>query len=171
MRSPDDGVLLAAIVDGDKYEQSQRTKKFKPPLINKYNLITILSYCIFIGFIAKFAILSSDDKNLSFGGVLAGDILNGLIYIILPLIILITIFWFMFFCGNNYVTCDRDELIHELKSELKLFKIFERLRYVEKENIVFDPITGLEAPAEETCIHKLLEDILSHESNNISKKN
>lgn len=31
MRPPNDGVLLAAIVDGDKYEQSQRTKKSKPP--------------------------------------------------------------------------------------------------------------------------------------------
>lgn len=32
-----------------------------------------------------------------------------------------------------------------------------RLRYVENEHIVFDPVTGREVPAERTCINELVE--------------
>ncbi|MCL7172620.1 hypothetical protein [Escherichia coli] len=38
-----------------------------------------------------------------------------------------------------------------------LQKIYDRLRYVENEHIVFDPVTGREVPAERTCINELVE--------------
>lgn len=53
-----------------------------------------------------------------------------------------------------------------LKQKLRI-DVYHRLRYVESDHVVFDPITGREVPAERACINKLIE-ALADESNNVS---
>lgn len=54
------------------------------------------------------------------------------------------------------------------KTKLRI-DVYRRLRYVESDHVVFDPITGREVPAERTCINKLIEALVD-ESNDISKE-
>ncbi|ELJ3748023.1 hypothetical protein QQT77_004377 [Salmonella enterica] len=82
------------------------------------------------------------------------------------------VFLFQIFIGDR-----REKLKHaELDVKLDVIKIkarqkiYDRLRYVENEHIVFDPVTGREVPAERTCINKLIEALVD-ESNDISKRN
>ncbi|ELZ6345040.1 hypothetical protein U0O66_004945 [Salmonella enterica] len=46
-------------------------------------------------------------------------------------------------------------------------KIYKRLRYVENDHIVFDPVTGREVPAKWACIHKVIDEIIADKSNNV----
>ncbi|MGI5806436.1 hypothetical protein ACRYKZ_23965 [Escherichia coli] len=55
------------------------------------------------------------------------------------------------------------------KTKLRI-DVYHRLRYVESDHVVFDPITGREVPAERACINKLIEALVD-ESNDISKRN
>ncbi|EFI7835021.1 TPA: hypothetical protein ACG329_004428 [Escherichia coli] len=55
------------------------------------------------------------------------------------------------------------------KTKLRI-GVYDRLRYVESDHVVFAPVTGREVPAERTCINKLIEALVD-ESNDISKRN
>ncbi|MBV6339227.1 hypothetical protein KVP20_24725, partial [Klebsiella pneumoniae] len=72
---------------------------------------------------------------------------------------------------NQRVSLGRNDLLIRTFPKTKLrIDVYRRLRYVESDHVVFDPITGREVPAERTCINKLIEALVD-ESNDISKRN
>lgn len=82
------------------------------------------------------------------------------------LVIIIAMIWFLFFSSKR----EKEELTRvereAAKTKLRI-DVYHRLRYVESDHVVFDPITGREVPAERACINKLIE-ALADESNNVS---
>lgn len=85
------------------------------------------------------------------------------------LVIIIAMIWFLFFSSKR----EKEELTRvereAAKTKLRI-DVYRRLRYVESDHVVFDPITGREVPAERACINKLIEALVD-ESNDISKRN
>lgn len=85
------------------------------------------------------------------------------------LVIIIAMIWFLFFSSKR----EKEELTRvereAAKTKLRI-DVYHRLRYVESDHVVFDPITGREVPAERACINKLIEALVD-ESNDISKRN
>ncbi|EBY7093663.1 hypothetical protein D5903_25335 [Salmonella enterica subsp. enterica serovar Stanley] len=89
---------------------------------------------------------------------------------VVPFLVIITaMIWFLFFSSKR----EKEELTRvereAAKTKLRI-DVYHRLRYVESDHVVFDPITGREVPAERTCINKLIEALVD-ESNDISKRN
>ncbi|ECI5052741.1 hypothetical protein EY329_03035 [Shigella sonnei] len=64
--------------------------------------------------------------------------------------------WFLFFSSKR----EKEELTrveHEAAKTKLRIDVYHRLRYVESDHVVFDPVTGREVPAERTCINELVE--------------
>ncbi|EDT2062180.1 hypothetical protein OIF15_004367 [Salmonella enterica] len=74
--------------------------------------------------------------------------------------------WFLFFSSKR----EKEELTrveHEAAKTKLRIDVYHRLRYVESDHVVFDPITGREVPAKWACIHKVIDEIIADKSNNV----
>lgn len=141
--------LFIGGVSGSKQEQTQRAKNFESPkeeeysLLNVYgSIIKVLVFGVLFGLSARLFTFLSDT-----GSDLAEPVTTTTA------------------TGKR----EKEELTRvereAAKTKLRI-DVYHRLRYVESDHVVFDPITGREVPAERACINKLIE-ALADESNNV----
>ncbi len=182
--------LFIGGVSGSKQEQTQRAKNFESPkeeeycLLNVYgSIIKVLVFGVLFGLSARlFTSLSNTGSDFAepvttttatgkiqsiMGGMAE---MVSILGTVVPFLVIITaMIWFLFFSSKR----EKEELTRvereAAKTKLRI-DVYRRLRYVESDHVVFDPITGREVPAERTCINKLIEALVD-ESNDISKRN
>ncbi|EAA5483209.1 hypothetical protein D6C39_003365 [Escherichia coli] len=182
--------LFIGGVSGSKQEQTQRAKNFESPkeeeysLLNVYgSIIKILVFGVLFGLSSRlFTFLSDTGSDFAepvttttatgkIQSILGGmaEMVSILGTVVPFLVIIIAMIWFLFFSSKR----EKEELTRvereAAKTKLRI-DVYHRLRYVESDHVVFDPITGREVPAERACINKLIEALVD-ESNDISKRN
>ncbi|EFA4846896.1 hypothetical protein E0G64_23180 [Escherichia coli] len=182
--------LFIGGVSGSKQEQTQRAKNFESPkeeeysLLNVYgSIIKILVFGVLFGLSSRlFTFLSDTGSDFAepvttttatgkIQSILGGmaEMVSILGTVVPFLVIIIAMIWFLFFSSKR----EKEELTrveHEAAKTKLRIDVYHRLRYVESDHVVFDPITGREVPAERACIKKLIEALVD-ESNDISKRN
>ncbi|EOS9525983.1 hypothetical protein ACNKW8_004542 [Salmonella enterica] len=177
--------LFIGIMGGEKLEQTQRAKEFEAPEEKKNNpiniykpMIIILAFGVLFSLVPKFiSALSpfpSEDENLlSNSGTISvmanaqstlTDAVDLLSYLIPCLAIFFAVIWLIFFSDEKR----KEELKRAEQEKIRIKarkEIYHRLRYIENEHIVFDPVTGREVPAERTCINELIEALADGKNN------
>lgn len=169
--------LFIGGVSGSKQEQTQRAKNFESPkeeeysLLNVYgSIIKVLVFGVLFGLSARlFTFLSDTGSDFAepvttttatgkIQSILGGmaEMVSILGTVVPFLVIIIAMIWFLFFSSKR----EKEELTRvereAAKTKLRI-DVYHRLRYVESDHVVFDPITGREVPAERACINKLIE--------------
>ncbi len=163
---------------GSKQEQTQRAKNFESPkpkeeeysLLNVYSpIIKVLVLGVIYGFSARFFTFLSDTNSGFDEPVTAAtdtgkiqtflDVVVGGMAVIAPfLAIIIAFIWFLFFSSER----EKEELTRvereAAKTKLRI-DVYNRLRYVENDHVVFDPLTGREVSAEPLYITKLIDEL------------
>lgn len=163
---------------GSKQEQTQRAKNFESPkpkeeecsLLNVYSpIIKVLVLGVIFGFSARFFTFLSDTNSGFDEPVTAAtdtgkiqtflDVVVGGMAVIAPfLAIIIAFIWFLFFSSER----EKEELTRvereAAKTKLRI-DVYNRLRYVESDHVVFDPLTGREVSAEPLYITKLIDEL------------
>ncbi|MCU6344907.1 hypothetical protein KSU16_23210 [Escherichia coli] len=163
---------------GSKQEQTQRAKNFESPkpkeeeysLLNVYSpIIKVLVLGVIFGFSARFFTFLSDTNSGFDEPVTAAtdtgkiqtflDVVVGGMAVIAPfLAIIIAFIWFLFFSSER----EKEELTRvereAAKTKLRI-DVYNRLRYVENDHVVFDPLTGREVSAEPLYITKLIDEL------------
>lgn len=140
MRNANEGVSLSEIVT------KATLRKFGIRGVNKYEKYTVIIITV------AFFILESAAGRAKDTFAVAIKVLS---YMLPCTAIIMAVIWIIFFIGDR-----REKLKHAELDVIKIKarqKIYDRLRYVENEHIVFDPVTGREVPAERTCINELVE--------------
>ncbi|EIK0878092.1 hypothetical protein LJT71_004408 [Escherichia coli] len=163
---------------GSKQEQTQRAKNFESPkpkeeeysLLNVYSpIIKVLVLGVIFGFSARFFTFLSDTNSGFDEPVTAATdtgkiqtflngVVGGMADIAPFLAIIIAFIWFLFFSSER----EQEELSRvereAAKTKLRI-DVYNRLRYVESDHIVFDPLTGREVLAEPLYITKLIDEL------------
>ncbi|EFA5534075.1 hypothetical protein CVW21_RS22830 [Escherichia coli] len=159
MRNANEGVSLTeailAIRGIDKYASYKTIKTIKTIIITIVLIILALAF---------FSLVSS---LVSAAGRVAVAI-QAVCYLCLCMAIII-----MVVIKISSFIDERREKLELKRAELDKIKIkarqkiYKRLRYVENDHIVFDPVTGREVPAKWACIHKVIDEIIADKSNNV----
>ncbi|EDR6174690.1 hypothetical protein NKL90_004533 [Salmonella enterica] len=159
MRNANEGVSLTeailAIRGIDKYASYKTIKTIKTIIITIVLIILALAF---------FSLVSS---LVSAAGRVAVAI-QAVCYLCLCMAIII-----MVVIKISSFIDERREKLELKRAELDKIKIkarqkiYKRLRYVENDHIVFDPVTGRKVPAKWACIHKVIDEIIADKSNNV----
>ncbi|EIY7949892.1 hypothetical protein MM742_004532 [Salmonella enterica] len=165
------GVFLGGM-SGSKSEQTKRASDFDAPAEAAFNWNYVLApfyVMVAIAILIKFfggAVELFRDTGFSPG---PGDVrnplsnasdffsscLSGLVYIV-PIILFIGIGIFFFFFAGKRTQQEETRYLTEKQLDNAKELIYYRLRYVEQDHIVFDPVSGDEVPATKKHIHQLL---------------
>ncbi|HAW0459846.1 TPA: hypothetical protein JLJ37_004473 [Escherichia coli] len=163
---------------GSKQEQTQRAKNFESPkpkeeeysLLNVYSpIIKVLVLGVIFGFSARFFTFLSDTNSGFDEPVTAATdtgkiqtfldvVVDGMAVIAPFLAIIIAFIWFLFFSSER----EKEELTRVEREAAKTkfrIDVYNRLRYVENDHVVFDPLTGREVSAEPLYITKLIDEL------------
>lgn len=171
--------LFIGGVSGSKQEQTQRAKNFESPkeeeysLLNVYgSIIKVLVFGVLFGLSARlFTFLSDTGSDFAepvttttatgkIQSILGGmaEMVSILGTVVPFLVIIIAMIWFLFFSSER----EQEELSRvereAAKTKLRI-DVYNRLRYVESDHIVFDPLTGREVLAEPLYITKLINEL------------
>ncbi|HHM6473255.1 TPA: hypothetical protein ACRNL1_005379 [Pseudomonas aeruginosa] len=169
--------LFVGGMSGTKREQSQRAKEFEAPPKASFNMLYVfgpLLGLMFIGVMFGVAapmldFISAGSPEPSGPGGLAaaqrqlGEVVGMLGKFVPILVVIGCAAYFIFGRGKReeeetarYEAAKARDAIREA--------VYYRLRYVERDHVVFDPVTGAEAPAAREAILALIEQIAEGEA-------
>lgn len=150
--------------------QTQRAKEFEapaPPSFNVFYVFGSIIVLIIMGMLFSCAnsILEPMETLATRNTGLQTDVSNLSSYLggFMLITIIIGVLFHIFQAPRKFKeaqeTLNKDETKHK-----KLMEVYYRLRYVEADNIVFDPKTMLETIATEQNIYNLMESIIEGEN-------
>lgn len=166
------GVFIGGMA-GTKHEQTQRATEFSAPEKPEFSLVAIFRPAIafiIVALLSTCAMQMADSPNedvpATNGDAGLANLVHALGDLIMfaPVICVVgLVIWFVFFFNNsmNDETKRYDSSL--LKYEIRE-KIYYRLRYIESEHVVFDPVTMEEAQAHQIAIKMLINRISQSES-------
>ncbi|EPN9162975.1 hypothetical protein ACT4EA_004171 [Escherichia coli] len=171
--------FLVGDMSGTSRDQTQRAKEFEGPQETSYSLLNVYGPMIVLiavgmgaGFAAK-VVSSLDDVSPSSSSGIEGPLgdLPSLLGLLVDFIgtavpvlaFLAAIGWFVFCSyGRHKEESERVER-EEAKTKARK-KVYNRLRYVENDHIVFDPESLEEVPAEREAIAALITRLANKSS-------
>ena len=161
------GVFIGGM-SGTKHEQTQRAADFNAPEKPEFSFMTEFRPLLVFIIVAALSTWTmnmadalNDDSpvtNSDMGFTNLIHILNGLIMYVPVMCIFGIAIWIIFFSGSSF-----DEETKRYDASLAIYEIrktiYYRLRYIENDHVVFDPVTMEEAPAHQVAIKMLINKI------------
>lgn len=155
-------------VSGSKQEQTARAKSFTPPPKSEFRIGRVIAPILVlmaVGLAVKFstsllpalAAAPSDAVGSPvFATISDAAPILGTAFLGVFLLALVLFAWFVLprRWGDEEKRHQADVKLDQVRSE-----VYHRLRYVERDHVVFDPETGREAVAERAAIHALIDQI------------
>ncbi|EME4608262.1 hypothetical protein VYM41_003596 [Escherichia coli] len=167
------GVFLGGM-SGSKSEQTKRASDFEAPAETAFNWNYVLApfyVMVTIAVLIKLAggaveIFHDTGVSLSPGpgdapnplskvSDLTSTWLSALVYIV-PILLVIGVGIYFFFFAGKRTKQEEERYLTEKQLDNAKELIYYRLRYIEQDHIVFDPVSGDEVPATKKHIHQLL---------------
>lgn len=163
------GVFVGGM-SGSKSEQTKRASDFEAPAETAFNwnyvlapFYAMVAIAVLIKFVGGAVEMFQDTSSgtgdmrnsLSNASDLLSSCVSALVFIVPILLVIGVGIYFFFFAGKR---TEQEEARYLTEKQLDNAKelIYYRLRYVEQEHIVFDPVSGQEVPASKEHIHQLL---------------
>ena len=163
--------LMFGGVAGATTEQSNRARGFTLPDVADFRLSRTLgpffNAIIGIGMISVGTelvpniIMDGGDVPPAFARLL--DILPTIVHVLVPLAVLGVGLAFMLDL-NPGARQERERVARDTEAHQGMQKVHARLRYVEADHVIFDPVTGQEVPANHSDMMRLVETLASRES-------
>lgn len=162
--------LFAGIASGNKWEQSQRAKNFQAPPKAAYNSLYVWGPVLGLLGVAAIVRISSgaidvlsEGEPVPVGNMQTLHEMASVMGLIVPVLLVAGVLWWFLIGSNRRAHKEAArfaaaEALDRIKAD-----VYNRLRYVEKDHIVFDPKSGREVAAERADILQLLHDIAQRE--------
>jgi len=160
--------LFVGGMSGSKTQQSLLAKELEMPdsiRAGSFSMAWLLLLALMIvaataflgfGFVFLDPFISNNNKTVGFPfSFFAGEMSAWAMKGMLGFVFLVAVFKLM----KSPSKSEKEEDERREKAKAKMRKIYHRLRYVEKDHIVFDPKSGMELPATEENVRTLLGSI------------
>ncbi|OIS90232.1 hypothetical protein [Brucella cytisi] len=165
--------VFAGGATGSNREQSKRAQDFEAPEQSKFDWQSVYSPVIGAVMLGAIAIATSSMSKMFMGGhepgskidrvqSMLGNIMT-VMGIAVPILCLLFAGYYVIFGSAKAVAKENKRL--ERLEQLQPIResVYYRLRYVEADHVVFDPVTGRETPAERNRILQLLDELAKAE--------
>lgn len=158
---------------GSSHEQTKRAQAFEAPGQSEFDWKTVYHPAIVAFWLGIFTAVMTNIAKFFSGGVEPGSKIEGVqtalvnmissVGIIVPVLCVLFAGYYVAI-GSGKAVAKENERLQRLE-QLQPIKenVYYRLRYVEADHVVFDPVTGRETPAERGRILKLLDELANAE--------
>ena len=149
--------MFSASMSGESSSQTRRAAQFSAPESSGqesfYANSPIMIVAFVVGFMVLFGFMATAYKEGATDRLVLGGIIG----------VLVVIAFIGFLATLKSETHAETERNASNKAyDARRAQIYNRLRYVEKDHIVFDPESGFETTAQRPHIHALIDTVLSH---------